>query len=264
LANKPETRFVVQIGDDLKRLFSVRQGTNGGLLINSHERGANARVRGRVATIREVKYTVHLSENSLTRATTVHSTTVFWSGEEVHLHLLTHAIRDHRYQPIYVAAPRDPRITPTYTPAPRDKVINLGKYDPSQNELLYAVWLTSHQAGPTFPVAPFYSMESAIFGRFSIVVPYCFVPRPSSKLGFSVGYGSSSSEKMTAAAKAVGHRPGVGEGASQTETPRVIARDFQRLIGPRNVNASWQEPAPNPVPAAAITPPLGFLPKPLG
>lgn len=100
-AKKPAIRFVVEIGGALRKLITVREVRNGRLIVMTETGEACTSIDGVHAKLLRTKHTIHPSERSATNANLIHHTTTFEDGQKGEEHLLTHAIRDHRYQPIF-------------------------------------------------------------------------------------------------------------------------------------------------------------------
>src|SRR5215203_3847976 len=96
---KPQTRFVIEIDGKLKRLLSIREASTGDLLITTHLAGLHNFERGN-RRIKESRHSLHVSPAS--EGNTVHGIVVHEDGSRLDRHLVTNAVRDGRFQPIYV------------------------------------------------------------------------------------------------------------------------------------------------------------------
>ena len=244
----PLTRFVVDIQGQLKRLVSIREAANGRLIIKTTIEGTHALRNGAWDTIENLKHTVHPSGRSETNANLIHGTTVFSSGGTAETHLLTHAVRDDRLQPIYARRVLDLSDGEPPDIRAKDRVFSLGPYDPRKCVLLYQLWVTSRRAAFRFPMSIHYGLHTALFGDFAICLPYCFAPGASDAHGNFKTYGTSSEGRLSPEALAVGHIAGkLSEGAQPHKAIATIIADFKEMATPMRMPlGSWSVPAFTP------------------
>jgi hypothetical protein len=227
---KAQVRFVAEIGGELKRLFSVRESPKGDLLITNHTAGLKEEFEGELATIVENRYAVHPSPNSKSGAITVHKKIVFDNGCVEHNHLLTHAMRDGRFQPIYVRCVIDlSKDHHTLVPHPKDEIVTLASYDAADWILYYALWLSPLSVARRFPCGP-YSLRLHWFRKFALLIPYCFIPLQSLSWGQVKDYTTSSAEFLPQEYVDKGFRAGIAQGALPPQAFRTVIHDFNSLI----------------------------------
>ena len=241
------TRFVVQTNSQLRRLVSIHEETTGRLIAKTTIEGTHAVNNGNTSEIENLKHTIHLSGCSQTGANLIHGTTVFLSGEKSETHLLTHAIRDDRLQPIYARRVMD--LLPDDEPklGAQDRILNITAYDPAKSVLLYQLWVTSRRGGFRFPMSIHYGLKTALFGEFALCLAYCFVPGASDKHGNFKSYGTSSEGRLTAEELAVGHVSGISEGSAPETAKATIVTNFKEMLQPaRTPFPSWKTPLVTP------------------
>ena len=129
------TRFVIEAGSERMRLLSVRENADGRLIITTHCAG----MFRFDAKIKDQKHSIHRSRESLSRAITIHRTTTFSNAPKPDLYLMTHAIRDRRFQPIAATPVSHGNFSTSPFKDLGDAIINLGEYEPKRVTLHYAL-----------------------------------------------------------------------------------------------------------------------------
>jgi hypothetical protein len=230
MAHKPLARFVVECGGELKRLFSVREVSKGSLIITTDAPSSVATNEGQVARILSYKHTVHTSERSETGANLVHMTQEFENGSTKHAHLLTHAVRDGTFAPIYQKLAPDPRNKPSLFPHKKDTVVSLGAFDPGAATLIYGIWLSSAKDVANFPLDAAYSSVVHQFREFSLSIASGFVAEPSSVIGTSLLYSTTSANRLSGLEQRLGYRTGITPGATAEELPGYIVHEMNAVL----------------------------------
>lgn len=161
---------------------------------------------------------------------TVHGVTIHDDGTIVERHLVTNALRDQRYQPIYMRSVINPHSLPALELPARGQVVRLPIYDPAAYTMHYALWLASPEAGRAFKFDAPYSLGRYEFRAFTVLLPFCYTPVPSPEVGRIIEYATTSRDKRTAQHATLGNRVGPSEGASGPATVGYIVRDFNRVI----------------------------------
>jgi hypothetical protein len=230
MASKHLTRFVVEIGGEFKRLFSVREVKRGLLIIKTDAPNSISANEGQISQLLSVKHTVHTSDRSETGANLVHMTQEFENGSTKETYLLTHAVRDGTYAPIYQRLVPDPCDKPSVVPHKKDVIVSLGAFDPGRATLIYGIWLSSATAGSEFPFEKAYSSIVCPFQVFSLSVAYGFVAEPSTPIGTMLHYATTSTEKRTDLEKALGYRAGITPGATPDELPDYIVHEMNAVL----------------------------------
>ena len=230
MSRKPLTRFVVEIDGELKRLFSVREVSKGLLIVKTDAPSSVATHEGKVSPILTYKHTVHTSERSETGANLIHMTQEFENGSTKQAHLLTHAVRDGTFAPIIQKLAPDPRNKPSLVPHKKDIIVSLGTFDPGAATLIYGIWLSSADAAPSFPRDTAYSSIVCPFRLFSLSVAYGFVAEPSTVIGTTLLYSTSSAERLTEIERRFGYRTGITPGATAEELPDYIVHEMNAVL----------------------------------
>ena len=230
MAKKTLTRFVVEIGGELKRLFTVREAKKGLLIITTDADGAISTNRGQASEILTFKHTIHTSDRSETKANLVHMTQEYANGSTKETFALTHAVRDGTFLPIYQRLAPDPRQRPSIVPHHKDVVISLGTYDPASSTLIYGIWLSSAKAAANFPTDKAYSSATATFRLFSVTIAFGFRKVPSTNVGTFLHYATTSEEKMAPVERQLGYLAGVTDGAYVSELPPYVVHEMNEVI----------------------------------
>lgn len=225
------TRFVVEIDGELKRLFSVREAKRGLLTINTDAHETISTNQGQTSEIRALKHSVHTSERSETGANMVHMTQDYANGTTKEMHLLTHAVRDGTFAPIYQRLVADPRNRPTLVPHKNDVIVSIGRFDPSKATLIYGVWLSSVAGTHSFPADRAYSTVGHEFQHFGLSVAFGFTVEPSTTVGFFLHYGTTNPETITEVEQQLGYRTGIVDGEDPTELPPYIIHEMNDVFG---------------------------------
>jgi len=214
------------------RLVSIREKTNGALNITCHvNRLLNSEHRDnpRPKEISESRFSIHLSPNS--DSNTIHHTTAHMDGSETHNYLSTYAVKNGKYQPIIISSVAHPRSLNVLEKA-KGPVIDLPEYDPSRWTMFYQIWI----AAPTLGKQPGPFLQAEVkFKRFTLLVPFCFTPKPTPPRVTNTAYRTTTEEKMTAEQRAAGWEAGPAPGLESKamvaktvlEFNKAIARGFQ-------------------------------------
>lgn len=235
MAKKPVVRFAVETGGVLRKLISIREVSNGRLIVNTDTGQNCTNFNGAHARLLSTKHTIHPSERSATNANQIHHTTIFEDGRKGEDHLLTHAIRDHRYQPLYFR--RIGATLGTLKENDRDCVYNLGPYDPKNYTLLISLFVTSPQGAFSFPMSLQYGVRTALFTRFSLIVAYSFVRRPTCRTTAIRSYSSVSPGMLTDAQLALRNKDGITAGGPAKNVRNDILYEFEQVLS--TVDADW-------------------------
>lgn len=258
-SRKPLTRFVVEVGGELKRLFSVREVKAGAIILTTHSGSWEPR-DGRLVEILSTKHSIHPSGKSVTGANMVHMTTEYADRTKREHYLLTHAVRDGCFQPIYSRIVVDPRITRTLEPHPKDRIIVLDDFDPSKTSMVYSIWLSSAKAADDFPLNPAYSTAVCSFSRFSLNIAWGFTAHPSKSRSVAIQFLSTSEERITEKERALGYRTGITPGTLPHETAACVIHELNHVIE-HEARSPWAAPLVHQKRSAKLMPPR-FFPGP--
>ncbi len=229
MGHKPLTRFVVDIGGELKRLLSVRQVKQGGIILRTYCGSFEPR-NGRLLEVKTAKHSIHPTDRSATGATLVHMTTEYADKSTKEYYLLTHAVRDGCFQPIYSRTVIDPRLTDTLQPHPKDKMVHLGGYDPANTSMHYTIWLSAARAADDFPLHPAYSSAVCSFDRFSLSMVWGFTPVPSKEKGVMIHFMTTSEDRITERERRFGYTTGISPGAFPHEVAATAIYELNHVI----------------------------------
>lgn len=236
---KLQTRFVVEVGGLQRKLLSVSEDTTGRLIVRTHAEGTLTYHGDRIVSILRSKHSIHATGQSETQACDIHQTTEFASGTISDQHLLTHAVRDHKLQPIYARQVLDLTDKAVLEPSEKNTIVNMGSFDPTRWILLYALWVTSPEGASSFPRDAKFQVCTKVFKRFALCVPFCFAHGVSGSTGKFSQYVTFKEEHLPPEAAALGHYSHVAGGARTDRARDVILQDFERLIF--SEPTSWRE-----------------------
>src|SRR4051812_10213956 len=226
-----KTHFVVENGGTLKRLLSIREQANDSLLIATHLEGlydiSGAPLIVRENRIAEYRHKLHVSNKS--SYNTVHLIVKRADGSYIDRHLLTSAIRDGRFQPIYVRSVVHPSVLPEHDLSAKGPVVHLPTYNPELCAMHYALWFTSPAAWRQLNLVAPYSVAWFGFRRFMVFIPFCYSKGPSPKIGRTIDGATTSAEKRSAEHIALGNRVGPAEGAPAHAVVGYVIRDSNRI-----------------------------------
>lgn len=239
MGRKAYTRFVVEAGGALRRVFTVHQRKDGGLTITPETYEMYTYLPSGRTAIKEMKHSIHPSPKSLTGANNVHLTTLLADGSKTEFSILTHAARDGNFQPIYARAMLDPRQLRPFTPHAKDTVVFLGRYDPTRVTMLYAIWFSATDAAESFRTNDSFHVVRAKYSKFSLIVPYAFTAQPSQQGGYSIMYMTMSEERLTAEERDLGFTAGIAPGTPPDQVFLHIMEDFNTLVEHRPGDKFW-------------------------
>jgi hypothetical protein len=220
MARKPQTRFVVEIDGQLRRVFSVREVRDGRLIVTTGGEGTKLSLNGTLVEVLTMKHTIHVSEKSETNAVTVHLTQEFVDGRRNDLFNLTHAVKNGNFQPIYSRLVGDPTRARILDRQPCDQIVSLGRYNPRAETLVLTIWLSATDVADAFPVDTHYSTVVHKFYRYGLIVAYGFAPTPSTPVGGFINFATTSKERLTETQRRLNYMAGLSEGSAPHETAK--------------------------------------------
>lgn len=227
-ARKPQTRYVVEIDGQLRRLLSTRERASGDIFVTTHI-GGLLRIQkgGGTKSIKESRHSIHVSPRSDT--STVHGVTELEDGTRIERHLSTTAVRDGRVQPIYARSVINPAELPILQLPAKGTVVKLPTYDLRFWTMYYAFWFSRREIGEINPMDGPFSFAIRAYRKFKLYIPICFVPIPSQPTAKLIEYATTTAEMRPAEHAALGNRVGPAEGAPPIAVPGYVIRDFNRL-----------------------------------
>jgi hypothetical protein len=235
---KPQVRFAVRQGGDLKRLFSVREGSRGALLITTHAAAADFIVDLRMTVpMTECRYRVHLSEHSETGAVTVHKTQIYLTGHKRDNFILTHAIKNKLFQPIFSDTVCDMRTGQSLEQRPKDRIHELPAYNPDRGTLVTSLWLSGVDTNKPFPEHHSYNVLTHTFRMYALHLAYGYAIRRSRMADHIIDYVTTSEEFITPEQRAANYFVGIPRGAASRETQFHVIRDFDEMLTRRELTA---------------------------
>jgi hypothetical protein len=178
--------------------------------------------------IKENRHALHVSDAS--DFNTIHAKMRRDDGGQIDKHLLTAAIRDGRFQPIYVRSVMHPSALPQLTLPVNGSVVRLPTYNPDLCTMHYALWFTSAEAWRRLNLQVPYSIAWSEFRRFVVFLPFCYAAGPSPLTSRTIDYTTTSEEMRSAEHIALGNRVGPAEGAPAPAVVGYVVRDFNRMI----------------------------------
>lgn len=228
---RPQVRFVVKVGGELRRLFSVREGSDGQLLIRTHNGGTDL-IPGLTVSfpLKESRFTVHLSQKSPTGAKTIHKTDIFEGGERRDNYILTHAIEKDRFEAIYSATMPDLRANTPLAPHANDVIIELPDYNPDKCTLVTSLWLSRAEHGQPFPLHHSYSVLTHKFKVYALHVAYGYALRRSRLTDHILHYFTTPEGRLTPELVAGGFPTGISNGSLYPDVIAKIVRDFDQML----------------------------------
>ena len=226
---RPFTRFVIEAAGELKRVISVREVTDGRLIINTRVRIMKTVHDGGVKHLVSSKITVHPSSRSSVGENNIHTTEEFDDGSTRQRSLQTSAIRDGRFQMISTRTMPDPRLFPSLEPHNKDTLIRLPSFDPSINTLHYGIWVCASDCVDDFIPHPFYSAETRKFSRFGLILPFCFTYHTSTGAGHEFVTHTMRDETISEEQRGAGYTGGPSTGREARDIWLNITRAFNLL-----------------------------------
>lgn len=220
MSQKPALRVVIEHGGELKRLFSVRERTNGDLNVTIHVNEFLAfQEDGSTKTMKECRYSIHVTPKDPS-GNTIKGTTEYSDGTKQLRHLFTTAIAQGHVQPIFARSVIHPRFLRAFTGEGKGSLLPLpAVYDPERWTMYYALWLCSPEVGMTNPLDGPHPFLRWSFREFTIFAPFCFVPMPSGPHSKIWEAGTTTAEHRSNRHAELNCRVGPAEGA----TPRSAA-----------------------------------------
>ena len=174
----PQSHIVVEVDGELRPLFSVLEQKNKGLIVTTHcasEFWAGLDPKHSAAG-KNAKHTVHHSPNSKDGGLLIHHTQLMEEKDDdnqykkIDVRCYTLAVRDKKFQPIYVRAVRRLSKSTFLSDRPNDTAYSVGRVDQKRGTLLYGIVLSAIDQSPGFHTAEPYEVFSLPFGRYRIHV----------------------------------------------------------------------------------------------
>ena len=174
---------MVEIDGKFRKILSISKRSDGGLLIATHLEklydASSAPLVAKENLITEYRHSVHLSDTSALN--TVHGVLTRGDGSQLHKHMLTSAIRDGRFQPIYTRSLIHPSTLPELTLRAKEEVIQLPTYNPELCTMHYALWFSSPEAWRGLEEVAVAACPGVWFRSrlFVVFMPFCYTRGPS-------------------------------------------------------------------------------------
>jgi hypothetical protein len=258
MGKKSAYRFVVEINGELRRILSIREGSNGDLLLTTHTNGTGHWDGKSVREIKESRECLHVSPSS--PHSTVHGITVLRDGTTLHRHIVTDAVRNGFFQTLYTRTVIDPSGLPILSTPAKGELIHFPAYKPAKCTMHYAVWFGAPDAQEP-PLEGPYSHYFRRFAAFSILIPTCFSPKPSGAFGLITTFSTTTPEKQTAEQAALNQHVGPSIGSHPLAVPGFAIRDFNWLL---HHPPGFCGPLPREAPWTPFERPSDFYRTPIG
>ena len=222
MSKKSQIRLVVPHGGQLNRLISIRERSNGGLNITCHVKKL---LTSGPRTIKESKVSIHVSPSS--EFNTIYRTDELTDGTKAESHLVTAAVCQKRYQLVHTRSVAHPGAMEALVGTAKGQVVEFPPFDPNAWTMFYQLWVTSPELGA--PQGP-YSMAAARFVEFCIIIPFCYVPRPTPPIITNSEMITTSEERIAEAERAAGMNPGPQRGVLAGSMAALAIWEFNKAI----------------------------------
>jgi hypothetical protein len=233
MSEKAQIRFVVKYAGELVRLMSMSE-RKGGVLITTHMPGALNRNEEKI--VQEKHISIHPSSEDKNGNNTVHATTEFPDGKKLEIHLSSAAVRKGNCQLIMARSVSHlgGLSLKGIRKGAKGEVVELPPYNPDRCTLAYQIWFCSHDIAKRAVIrSDAYRLWTRQFPLFTVFVPFCFLPAPSTIRGTSVHTTSTSEERWSDEYKKAGIPPGETDGNPPEEVKNEVIWRFNHLLGRR-------------------------------